>query len=92
MLRLPRDRRGLVAWAAAGLPADGGASLRGPSFAAHQITVGRPGASETGNLVCEALDESERALLGIAHRVAHSRIPTGVRPRRTGLEYEPGAD
>ena len=46
------------------------------------------GASETGNLVCEVLDEGERALLWFAHRVgavqppSRVRTPCRIRPRR----------
>ena len=38
------------------------------------------GASETGNLVCEVLDEGERALLWFAHRVGAVPHPRRRRP------------
>ena len=43
------------------------------------------GASETGNLVCEVLDEGERVLLWFAHRVGALHPHEGV----PGPEPEP---
>ena len=70
----PEIAGGLVAWAlrmpAAPLCA-AGRQYRGPGFRVlvNWCRLVDLGASETGNLVCEVLDEGERALLWFAHRV-----------------------
>jgi hypothetical protein len=46
------------------------------------------GASETGNLVTEVLDESERALLWFAHRVGAVPRPTD----ENDVDLEPDLD
>src|ERR1700722_6435192 len=48
-----------------------GRRYRGPGFriATNWVRLVDLGASETGNLVCEVLDEGERTLLWFAHRV-----------------------
>jgi len=70
----PEIAGGLVSWVLR-LPVVpiqmAGRHYRGPGFRVmtnwcHLVDLG---ANETGNLVCEVLDESERALLWVAHRV-----------------------
>ena len=87
---LPEIAGGLVAW----LPADargaaqvGRAALPGPGFRVlvNWCRLVDLGASETGNLVSEVLDESERALLWVAHRVGcapRRALRAGLRPGR----------
>ena len=61
-----------------------GRHYRGPGFRllVNWCRLVDLGASETGNLVCEVLDESERALLWFAHRVgALPERPPGDRRR-----------
>jgi hypothetical protein len=65
---------GLVAWAlrTPAVPVCvAGRHYRGPGFRilVNWCRLVDLGASETGNLVCEALDESERALWWFAHRL-----------------------
>jgi hypothetical protein len=70
----PEIAGGLVAWALR-MPVIplrmAGRHYRGPGFRvlANWTRLVELGASETGNLVSEVLDESERALLWFAHRV-----------------------
>ena len=70
----PEIAGGLVAWALR-MPAvpicAAGRHYRGPGFRVlvNWCRLVDLGASETGNLVCEVLDEGERALLWFAHRV-----------------------
>ena len=70
----PEIAGGLVAWALR-MPSvpllAAGRHYRGPGFRllVNWCYVVDLGASETGNLVCEVLDEGERALLWSAHRV-----------------------
>jgi pimeloyl-ACP methyl ester carboxylesterase len=70
----PEIAGGLVAWALR-MPVvplrAAGRHYRGPGFRVlvNWCRLVDLGASETGNLVCEVLDESERALLWFAHRV-----------------------
>jgi pimeloyl-ACP methyl ester carboxylesterase len=71
---LPEIAGGLVAWLLR-MPAvpvcTAGRHYRGPGFRllTNWCRLVDLGASETGNLVAEVLDESERALLWVAHRV-----------------------
>jgi len=82
---------GLVAWALR-MPAAplcvAGRHYRGPGFRVlvNWCRLVDLGASETGNLVCEVLDESERALLWFAHRVG--AVPHHV--AEAAAEPEPG--
>jgi hypothetical protein len=46
------------------------------------------GASETGNIVTEVLDESERALLWVAHRIG--ALPENI-PSAPASAPDPGA-
>ncbi|MGO9854143.1 MAG: alpha/beta hydrolase [Acidimicrobiales bacterium] len=95
----PEIAGGLVAWALR-LPAVplrmAGRHFRGPGFRllTNWCRLVDLGASETGNLVCEALDESERALLWIALRVGALPHPdgSGVTETEPARGYEPGAD
>lgn len=70
----PEIAGGLVSWALR-MPAVplcvAGRHYRGPGFRVlvNWCRLVDLGASETGNLVCEVLDEGERALLWFAHRV-----------------------
>lgn len=70
----PEIAGGFVAWALR-LPAVpvrlAGRHYRGPGFRVlvNWCRLVDLGASETGNFVCEVLDEGERALLWVAHRV-----------------------
>jgi Alpha/beta hydrolase len=70
----PEIAGGLVAWALR-LPAAPvrvvGRHYRGPGFRimVNWCQLIDVGASETGNFVCEVLDEGERALLWFAHRI-----------------------
>ena len=79
----PEIAGGLVAWALR-MPAVplrmAGRHYRGPGFRllTNWCRLVDLGASETGNLVCEVLDESERALLWFAHRVGALPHPDGV--------------
>jgi pimeloyl-ACP methyl ester carboxylesterase len=82
----PEIAGGLVAWALR-MPAvpllAAGRHYRGPGFRllvnwCHLVDLG---ASETGNLVCEVLDEGERAGLWFAHRV-------GLVPHRARRAHE----
>jgi pimeloyl-ACP methyl ester carboxylesterase len=50
------------------------------------------GASETGNLVCEFLDEGERALLWFAHRVGALHPPESVTETETREAQAAGRD
>ena len=74
---------GLLAWALR-LPAapicSAGRRYRGPGFRVlvNWCRLVDLGASETGNLVTEVLDESERALLWFAHRVGAVSPPQTV--------------
>ncbi len=96
---LPEVAGGLVAWALR-LPAVplqvAGRHYRGPCFRllTNWCRLVDLGASETGNLVTEALDEGERALLWIAQRVG--ALPRSGRGGEAGArsraEDEPGAD
>ncbi len=63
-----------------------GRHYRGPGFRVltNWCRLVDLGASETGNLVCEVLDEGERALLWFAHRVG------AVHPRRCGVPAPDG--
>jgi Alpha/beta hydrolase len=76
----PEIAGGLVAWALR-MPAvplrAAGRHYRGPGFRilTNWCRLVDLGASETGNLVCEVLDESERALLWFAHRVGAVHPP-----------------
>jgi Alpha/beta hydrolase len=76
---------GLVAWALR-MPAapicSAGRHYRGPGFRVLEnwCRLVDLGASETGNLVTEILDESERALLWFAHRVGAVSPPHAGRP------------
>ena len=81
----PEIAGGLVAWVLR-MPAVpvrmAGRHYRGPGFRllTNWCRLVDLGASETGNLVAEVLDESERALLWVAHRVGALLLP---RPSRT---------
>jgi pimeloyl-ACP methyl ester carboxylesterase len=59
-----------------------GRHYRGPGFriVTNCVRLVDLSASETGNLVCEVLDESERALLWFAHRVGALHPPEPARP------------
>jgi hypothetical protein len=98
----PEIAGGLVSWALR-MPVVPlrivGRHYRGPGFriATNWIRFVDLGASETGNLVCEVLDEGERALLWFAHRVGAVEHPgpdfvpdpdvdPGVRPSARGSE------
>ncbi len=89
----PEIAGGLVAWALR-LPVvpfrAAGRRYRGPGFRVltNWCRLVDLGASETGNLVCEVLDESERALLWFAHRVG--AVPHHVAEAAT--EPDPGED
>ena len=78
----PEIAGGLVAWALR-VPAvpvrAAGRHYRGPGFRvmANWCRLVDLGASETGNLVCEALDEGERALFWVAQLGA---LRAGVAP------------
>ncbi len=94
----PEVAGGLVAWALR-LPAVplqlAGRHYRGPGFRllTNWCRLVDLGASETGNLVAEALDEGERALLWIAHRVGALPHPgRGETEAGSGPADEPGAD
>ena len=65
-----------------------GRHYRGPGFRmlTNWCSFVDLGASETGNLVCEVLDEGERALLWFAHRVGAVPAPG------TGAVPDPDAD
>ena len=70
----PEIAGGLVAWAIR-MPVVplrmAGRHYRGPGFRllTNWCRFVDLGASETGNLICQVLDEGERALLWVAHRV-----------------------
>jgi pimeloyl-ACP methyl ester carboxylesterase len=87
----PEIAGGLVAWALR-MPAvplrAAGRHYRGPGFRilTNWCRLVDLGASETGNLVCEVLDESERALLWFAHRVG------AVHPPMPDSDAEPDND
>ena len=87
----PEIAGGLVAWALRMPVAPlrvAGRHYRGPGFRVltNWCRLVDLGASETGNLVCEVLDESERALLWFAHRVG--AVPRHV--AEAAAEREPG--
>jgi pimeloyl-ACP methyl ester carboxylesterase len=97
----PEIAGGLVSWALR-MPVVPlqvvGRHYRGPGFRilTNWCRLVDLGASETGNLVCEVLDEGERALLWFAHRVGavHPPAPaaaSGAEPGvgTTGGEPEP---
>ena len=77
---VPEIAGGLVAWALR-IPAVplrvAGRHYRGPGFRVlvDWCRLVDLGASETGNLVCDVLDEGERALLWSAHRVGVPHRP-----------------
>ncbi len=79
----PEIAGGLVAWALR-MPASpfcaAGRHYRGPGFRVldNWCRLVDLGASETGNLVCEVIDEGERALLWFAHRVGAVPHPERV--------------
>ena len=89
----PEIAGGLVAWALR-MPAMPltrvGRHYRGPGFRLlmNWCRLVDLGASETGNLVYQVLDEKERALLWIAHRVGALRDPASDAGTGTGT----GAD
>ena len=76
----PEIAGGLVSWALR-MPVVPlrmiGRHYRGPGFriVTNWVRFVDLGASETGNLVCEVLDEGERALLWFAHRVGGVQHP-----------------
>ena len=85
---LPEIAGGLVAWLLR-MPAApiclAGRHYRGPGFriVVNWCRLVDLSASETGNLVCEVLDEGERALLWAAHRVGRDprrALRAGLRP------------
>jgi pimeloyl-ACP methyl ester carboxylesterase len=82
---LPEIAGGLVAWTLR-MPVvplrAAGRHYRGPGFRllVNWCRLVDLGASETGNLVCEVLDEGERALLWFAHRVGALPHPHGDHP------------
>jgi hypothetical protein len=86
----PEIAGGLVAWALR-MPVVpfrmAGRHYRGPGFRVlvNWTRLVELGASETGNLVSEVLDESERALLWFAHRV-------GAVPHHDDADVPPVAD
>ena len=85
----PEIAGGLVAWALR-MPVVplrvAGRHYRGPGFRVltNWSRLIELGASETGNLVTEVLDESERALLWFAHRVGavphHHEVDVALDP------------
>ncbi len=92
----PEIAGGLVAWALR-IPAVPlrvvGRHYRGPGFRVltNWCSLVDIGASETGNLVCGMLDESERALLWFAHRVGalHPTTPaTSAAPAAAATPME----
>jgi pimeloyl-ACP methyl ester carboxylesterase len=92
----PEIAGGLVAWILR-MPAVpvrmAGRHYRGPGFRlfTNWCRLVDLGANETGNLVAEVLDESERALLWVAHRVG--ALPEEDTPVPTSAPTgEPGAD
>jgi pimeloyl-ACP methyl ester carboxylesterase len=94
----PEIAGGLVCWAIR-LPVIPlravGRHYRGPGFRimTNWVRLVDLGASETGNLVSEVLDESERALLWFAHRVGALHPPgpaPGPAPAASGAQ--PGGD
>ena len=90
----PEIAGGLVAWALR-MPVVPlravGRHYRGPGFRVlvNWCRLVDLGASETGNLVCEVLDEGERALLWFAHRVGALQHPHGHTEGVPGPEPEP---
>jgi pimeloyl-ACP methyl ester carboxylesterase len=90
---LPEIAGGLVAWALR-IPVVplrvAGRHYRGPGFRVltNWTRLIELGASETGNLVTEVLDESERALLWFAHRVGAVPRPTD----ENDVDLEPDLD
>ena len=88
----PQIAGGLVAWALR-MPAvpllAAGRHYRGPGFRllVNWCYLVDLGASETGNLVCDVLDEAECALLWSAHRVG--AVPHRAHPDPNS---DPGAD
>ena len=82
---LPEIAGGLVAWLLR-MPACpvrmAGRHYRGPGYRlfVNWCRLVDLGASETGNLVTEVLDESERALLWVAHRVGALPDPAPSTP------------
>jgi len=94
---LPEIAGGLVAWLLR-MPAVpirmAGRRYRGPGYRvfANWCRLVDLGASETGNLVTEVLDESERALLWVAHRVGAlpDNIPSAPDPRATDMDGDTG--
>jgi pimeloyl-ACP methyl ester carboxylesterase len=86
----PEIAGGLVAWALR-MPVVplkvAGRHYRGPGFRVltNWFRLIELGASETGNIVTEVLDESERALLWFAHRV-------GAVPHHHEVDVDPEAD
>ena len=92
----PEIAGGLVAWALR-IPATpfcaAGRHYRGPGFRVldNWCRLVDLGASETGNLVCEVLDEGQRALLWFAHRVGAVPHP-GPEPEAPVQEAPPQPD
>ena len=88
----PEIAGGLVAWALR-MPVVplrmAGRHYRGPGFRVlvNWTRLVELGASETGNLVSEVLDESERALLWFAHRVG--AVPRPDHELDVDLEPDP---
>jgi pimeloyl-ACP methyl ester carboxylesterase len=87
----PEIAGGLVAWALR-MPVvplrAAGRHYRGPGFRVlvNWCRLVDLGASETGNMVCEVLDEGERALLWFAHRVGALPHPHRDHPGPEGGE------
>jgi pimeloyl-ACP methyl ester carboxylesterase len=96
---LPEIAGGLVAWLLR-MPAVpvrmAGRRYRGPGYRmfVNWCRLVDLGASETGNLVTEVLDESERALLWVAHRVGAlpDNIPSAPDPGATDLDGDTGTN
>ncbi len=94
-LAFPEIAGGLVTWALR-MPAVpvrmAGRHYRGPGFRllVNWCRLVDLGASETGNLVCQALDESERALMCVAHRLG--ALPESGSQRGTGTATDPEPD
>jgi pimeloyl-ACP methyl ester carboxylesterase len=87
----PEIAGGLVTWALR-MPAVpvrmAGRHYRGPGvrLLVNWCRLVDLGASETGNLVCQALDESERALMWVAHRLG--ALPEPESHRHLGPETD----
>jgi len=96
-LAFPEIAGGLVTWALR-MPAVpvrmAGRHYRGPGFRllVNWCRLVDLGASETGNLVCQALDESERALIWVAHRLGALPEPGPHRETGTATDPEPDTD